>query len=1007
MFGDKVCRRFLLYAFVVFTCGVSSLKERRFIDSHVTCAQDFIQLVVRFNSHLWQTLPSKIDMHLNDEHCKPFFVNSSHVFIKTPHNGCGTKSKVTRDHVIFTNTFIAREETGAGQLVSFFPDVEVGFRCTYDRKKAPPASAPLQLDKLHSSPENVTTYYGLPVELRCTFKYGAHPVRAVITHEGKTVASQQNGTQTVTVTVGRLNKEYGLYTCLAEDANHKKITHNIMLRKIDSSSISVDGKKISCTPNEMQLTLDRVTYPWLHPNFFDIHLMDDNCRPYHMNFTHIIVKTTYGECKTVKKNSADGVIYRNILMAFVKARPGELVTRLPDVLFPFQCRFDRKQKAPAPLKRDVKILSPKEPLTLVKSKSSPPIVKTYKKFDVRLVCTFKGGDPPVNITLTRRGRRLTDGVVVKGKVLFGTVKTNHWAAFGSYNCIATDAKGNQVKYRINLKKAGARDLTSSGLTVMCKKHYINVALNRLVYPWLDPGTLHMNLIQSNCTAYNVTDMQIRIQAPLYGCGTRTLRKNKFVLESRNVFIAREKRRPGFGVTYLPDTYFPFVCRYEITRSAGKIVFKPLEPLTLVKSKSSPPIVKTYKKFDIRLVCTFKGGDPPVNITLTRRGRRLTDGVVVKGKVLFGTVKTNHWAAFESYQCIATDAKGNQVKYRINLKKAGARDLTSSGLTVMCKNHYMDVALNRLVYPWLDPGTLHMNLIQSNCTAYNVTDMQIRIQAPLYGCGTRTLRKNKFVLESRNVFIAREKRRPGFGVTYLPDTYFPFVCRYEITRFAGKIVFKPLEPLTLDQSMSSSRKIFSPLNMAVKLRCTFHGGEPPVQVSIIRHKAVIARAQGRMLSFVLEPRFQDGGRYVCQATDALRKTVRHVINLEIPVNGVIFNKGAAELECGSRFTTTTLDRAKLPWLNSERMRMHLNDPGCRPYYVTPAHVSFKMPLGGCGSRHITSPRKIIFTNRVFIVENGYRGYKEREMKTLMEIHFLCKYRRIGLLSESISQKKRLL
>ena len=82
-------------------------------------------------------------------------------------------------------------------------------------------------------------------------------------------------------------------------------------------------------------------------------------------------------------------------------------------------------------------------------------------------------------------------------------------------------------------------------------------------------------------------------------------------------------------------------------------------------------------------------------------------------------------------------------------------------------------------------------------------------------------------------------------------------------------------------MSTSRKIFSPLNMAVKLRCTFHGGEPPVQVSIIRRKAVIASAQGRTLSFVLKPRFQDGGRYVCQASDARRKTVRHVINLEVP------------------------------------------------------------------------------------------------------------------------------
>ena len=109
----------------------------------------------------------------------------------------------------------------------------------------------------------------------------------------------------------------------------------------------------------MQLTLDRLTYPWLHPKYFDMHLIAGNCRPYHVNFTHIIVKTTYGECKTMKRNSADGVIYRNILMAFVKAQPGELVTRVPDVLFPFQCRFDHKKMTSIPSKKDVKITSPK------------------------------------------------------------------------------------------------------------------------------------------------------------------------------------------------------------------------------------------------------------------------------------------------------------------------------------------------------------------------------------------------------------------------------------------------------------------------------------------------------------------------------------------------------------------------------------------------------------------------------------------------------------------------
>lgn len=125
-----------------------------------------------------------------------------------------------------------------------------------------------------------------------------------------------------------------------------------------------------------------------------------------------------------------------------------------------------------------------------------------------------------------------------------------------------------------------------------------------------------------------------------------------------------------------------------------------------------------------------------------------------------------------------------------------------------------------------------------------------------------------------------------------------------------------------------------------------------------------------------------------------------------VNGVVFDKEAAEIECGSQFTSVTLDRAKYPWFNPERMRIHLNNPVCEPSFVNTTHVSFKMPLGGCGSRHITSPRKIIFTNRVLFVEEDYHhGYREKEMKTLMEIHFLCKYRGTDFLSESLSQKRK--
>ena len=112
---------------------------------------------------------------------------------------------------------------------------------------------------------------------------------------------------------------------------------------IDPSSITLGGRDISCTRDEMQLTLNRLTYPWLHPKYFDMHLLDKDCGLFHVNFTHIIAKTAYGECKTRRRNTPDGVNYGNILMAFVRFLPGQVITRVPDVFFPFQCLFDPKK----------------------------------------------------------------------------------------------------------------------------------------------------------------------------------------------------------------------------------------------------------------------------------------------------------------------------------------------------------------------------------------------------------------------------------------------------------------------------------------------------------------------------------------------------------------------------------------------------------------------------------------------------------------------------------------
>ena len=111
-----------------------SSAEPPFVDSHITCGRDFIQLDVKLNPKIWERVQSKLEMHLIDKYCKPFYVNSTHVSIRTPLYNCGTKLEVTKDHMIFSNSFMMSEEPEVDQLVSFIPDVEVKFRCTYGRK---------------------------------------------------------------------------------------------------------------------------------------------------------------------------------------------------------------------------------------------------------------------------------------------------------------------------------------------------------------------------------------------------------------------------------------------------------------------------------------------------------------------------------------------------------------------------------------------------------------------------------------------------------------------------------------------------------------------------------------------------------------------------------------------------------------------------------------------------------------------------------------------------------
>ena len=119
------------------------------------------------------------------------------------------------------------------------------------------------------------------------------------------------------------------------------------------------------------------------------------------------------------------------------------------------------------------------------------------------------------------------------------------------------------------------------------------------------------------------------------------------------------------------------------------------------------------------------------------------------------------------------------------------DLTAEGVTVTCTDRYMDVQLNRLIYPWLDETKHALHLVRSNCTPYSVTDTDVKIQAPLDGCGTTRVQKSSFVSEFRNMFVARVKPVRESRITYLPDTYFLFHCVYEMVPSQGITVLQPI------------------------------------------------------------------------------------------------------------------------------------------------------------------------------------------------------------------------
>mgnify|MGYP001798044306 CR=1 len=75
-------------------------------------------------------------MTLEDSSCKPSYVNSTHAFIETPLDGCGTTSNATKDYLNYYNSIKVSRKTKNSSNAIIIRDFEavIRFKCSYDKR---------------------------------------------------------------------------------------------------------------------------------------------------------------------------------------------------------------------------------------------------------------------------------------------------------------------------------------------------------------------------------------------------------------------------------------------------------------------------------------------------------------------------------------------------------------------------------------------------------------------------------------------------------------------------------------------------------------------------------------------------------------------------------------------------------------------------------------------------------------------------------------------------------
>ena len=98
---------------------------------------------------------------------------------------------------------------------------------------------------------------------------------------------------------------------------------------------------VVCHEGSMKVYFDLLLYPWLDSRNMHMHLIDPACDSYSITDQWLTVKVPLDGCGTQYIHEGDVIKYVNTFMCHVLPSPDRLISRVPDIWFPFNCTYGR------------------------------------------------------------------------------------------------------------------------------------------------------------------------------------------------------------------------------------------------------------------------------------------------------------------------------------------------------------------------------------------------------------------------------------------------------------------------------------------------------------------------------------------------------------------------------------------------------------------------------------------------------------------------------------------